>query len=82
MTFYPNEVIKITRRYIEADLGDMESKLLDVNGKLDDDTFDAIAHELFTNVDEFIVSCYLKVECGIAQENQNGSTETINPTLF
>lgn len=82
MTFYPNEVIKINRKYIEADLNNIESKLLNENGQLDDDIFDAIANELFENVDKFIKGCYLNVENDKAREKQDDGAETISPTLF
>lgn len=79
MTYYPNEVIKIDRHYIEEDLKNKNSILLDVNNNLDDQTFDAIAHELFENADKFIRSCYSKVEKNNAVFERNKGAIDSNP---
>ncbi|GEM_PF-4066934 len=79
MPFYPNEVIKVDRKYIEGDLRNIESELLDENGNLDDATFDAIAHELFESADSFIKNCYAKVERDIARFERNMGARDTNP---
>lgn len=81
MTYYPNVVIKIDRKYIEQDLKSVENtfKLLDENGNLDDVTFDSIAHELFVNIDQFIKKCYSKVERDTARFERNMGANDSNP---
>lgn len=79
MTHYPNEVIKIDRKYIEWDLKNIESSLLNKNGELDDSTFDSIAHELFENIDGLIKGCYSKVEREIARFERNMGASDANP---
>lgn len=79
MTYYPFEVIKITRQYIEEDLRNIQSKLLDDKGSLDDPTFDTIAHELFEGADDFIKNCYARAERGIARFERNIDAVSHNP---
>lgn len=76
---YPDVVIKIDRNYIESDLSNRESDLLKNDGTLDDDDFDAIAHELFTNVAEFIDDCYDRAENSIKRERRNRGAENLDP---
>lgn len=79
MTQYPFEVIKITRQYIEEDLRNTDSKLLDDKGNLDDPTFDAIAHEMFEGADDFVKNSYAKVERQIARFERNIGAIDHNP---
>lgn len=76
---YPDVVIKIDRNYIESDLATRESDLLNKDGTLDDEDFDAIAHELFTNVAEFIDDCYDRAEHGIEREKRNKNAKDLDP---
>lgn len=79
MTHYPFEIIRITRQYIEEDLRNLESKLLNENGDLDDSVYDSIAHELFEGADNFIKDCYARAERGIARFERNINAINHNP---
>lgn len=79
MTYYPDVVVKIDRFYIEHDLYNIESPLLNKDGKLDDSIYDAIAHELFEGADDFIKNCYARAERGIARFQRNIDATSHNP---
>ncbi len=79
MTYYPDVVVKIDRYYIEHDLANIESPLLNKDGTLDDSTYDAIAHELFEGADDFIKNCYARAERGIARFERNMGARDSNP---
>lgn len=79
MTYYPDVVVKIDRYYIEHDLANIESPLLNKVGTLDDSTYDAIAHELFEGADDFIKNCYARAERGIARFERNMGAVDHNP---
>lgn len=79
MANYPDEVIKIDRELIEQELRNIESSLLDKDGKLDDVTFDTIAHELYDNVIPYIQDCFARVERDIARFERNMGARDSNP---
>jgi hypothetical protein len=79
MKNYPDEVIKIDRKYIEEDLRNTDSPLLDKNGNLDDSTFDTIAYELFDGIAHLIQDCYARVERGVARFERNMGASDSNP---
>ncbi|MCX6788939.1 MAG: hypothetical protein NTZ36_03630 [Candidatus Jorgensenbacteria bacterium] len=79
MVVYPDEVIKIDRKYIEEELRNIESSLLDKDGNLDSMTFDTIAYELLDNVTSYIQNCFAKVERDFARFERNMGAGDSNP---
>jgi hypothetical protein len=79
MTNYPDEVIKIDRKYIEEELRNIESSLLNKNGSLDDVAFDAIAEELLENIVPYIQDCFARVERATARFERSIGAIDSNP---
>lgn len=79
MTNYPDEVIKIDRRYIEEELRNIESSLLDKDGNLDSMTFHTIAYDLLENLVPYIQNSFAKVERDFARFERNIGARDSNP---
>lgn len=76
-----NEVITITKEYLESNLEDsqFESIGVDSNGQIDKDLFEEISEEIRENVWEFIFDCFSAVERRRMRDRRNKDAENENP---
>ena len=79
MTDYTDEVIKIDRKYIQEELRNIESSLLDKDGNLDSMTFHTIAYDLLENLVPYIQNSFAKVERDFARFERNIGARDSNP---
>jgi len=73
-----NEILTVDRAYVQEDLANIESDLLNKNGELDDDVFDEIPDEIIKGLYGYLSDCYEKVENSVLREKRNVKAEKKN----
>lgn len=71
-------VLFIDRGYLEEDLENIESDLVNENGEIDDATFEAVSNDIQNKATSFIRECCFSVESRLDRIKRNEGAEKMN----